>query len=65
MKNKANRQDLQDMERLLRELELHRSGDDRSDDDSQYLNPWNLDKKKIRGKTFVSAKLPNKLPTDK
>ena len=65
MKKKANRPDLQEMERLFRELELQKVSFDRSLEDSEYLNPWNLGKKKITGKTFVSAKLPGKLPTDK
>ena len=63
MKKKTNRPDPQEMERLFRELELQRGSIDRSLEDSEYLNPWNLGKKKIRGKTFVSAKLPDKLPT--
>lgn len=63
MKKKPNLPDPQEMERLFRELELHRDSSDRSLEDSEYLNPWNLSKKKIRGKTFVSAKLPDKLPT--
>ena len=64
MKKKANRPDLQEMERLFRELEFQKGSFDRSLEDSEYLNPWNLGKKKIRGKTFVSAKLPDKLPTN-
>ena len=63
MKKKTNRPDPQEIERLFRELELQRGSIDRSLEDSEYLNPWNLGKKKIRGKTFVSAKLPDKLPT--
>ena len=65
MKKKANRPDLQEMEKLLRELELRRDSSGQPGDDPEYLNPWNLGKKTIRGKTFVSAKLPGKLPTDK
>ena len=53
------------MERLLRELELQQVGSGQPAIDPEYLNPWNLGKKKITGKTFVSAKLPGKLPTDK
>lgn len=65
MKKKANRPDLQEIERLLRELELQQVGSGQPANDPEYLNPWNLGKKKITGKTFVSAKLPGKLPTDK
>ena len=64
MKKNENRPDLQEMEQLLKELELRRGSIDRSGSDPEYLNPWNLGKKKIRGKTFVTAKLPDKLPTN-
>ena len=54
------------IEALTDELkELERRGTiDHSGSDPEYLNPWNLSKKKIRGKTFVTAKLPDKLPTN-
>lgn len=64
MKKNESRPDRLELEKLFRELELQRGKNDRPADDSEFLNPWNLGKKKISGKTFVSAKLPNKLPTN-
>lgn len=63
MKKNENRPGLQEMEQLLKELE-RRGAIDHSGSDPEYLNPWNLSKKKIRGKTFVTAKLPDKLPNN-
>ena len=63
MKKKTNHPDPLEMERFFRELELQKDSLDRSLEDSEYLNPWNLGKKKIQGKTFICAKLPDKLPT--
>ena len=62
MKKNEKCPDRQELEKLLQELELLKSKPDRPDD-TEFLNPWNLGKKKITGKTFVSARLPNKLPT--
>lgn len=62
MKNKLNRPDPEEMERLLKELEGKGVKPEQPLLDSEYLNPWNLGKKKIRGKTSIGAKLPSKLP---
>lgn len=62
MKNKRNLPDPREMEQLLKELEGRGPKPEQPVLDSEYLNPWNLSKKKIRGKTSVGAKLPSKLP---
>ena len=64
MKKKANRPDPKELEQFFRELELQREKLPTPSEDQEYLNPWNLGKKKIRGKISLSAKLPDKLPTD-
>ncbi len=62
MKKNANRPDPQELERLLKELESHRDNLGLPAEDPEYLNPWNLGKKKIRGKISVCANLPDTLP---
>ena len=61
LKTNEKRPDRQALAKLRQELELQKGRLDRPDD-TEFLNPWNLGKKKITGKTFVSARLPNKLP---
>lgn len=62
MKNKISRPDPQELEKLLKELENRGPKKELPLLDSEYLNPWNFGKKKIRGKTGIGAKLPSKLP---
>lgn len=62
MKNKLPRPDPDELEKLMKDLEGCGRKPEKTVPDSEYLNPWNLGKKKIRGKTSVGAKLPTKLP---
>ena len=48
-------------EKLLKELEQFRANPGKSDDPG-YFNPWNLSKKKIRGKHTICTSLPEELP---
>lgn len=54
--------DPKEMEELLKELKDKGPKQEQPLLDSEYLNPWNLGKKKIRGKTSIGAKLPTELP---
>ena len=63
MKKNTSRPDPQELEQLLKELQSRRDSIGLPAEDPEYLNPWNLGKKKIRGRISVCAKLPDKLPT--
>lgn len=62
MNKKNARPDPKEMEQLLKELEGKAPRLEQPILDSEYLNPWNFGKKKIRGKTGIGAKLPDELP---
>ena len=64
MKKNAKHPDPQELERLLKELESRRDSFALPAEDPEYLNPWNLGKKKIRGKISVCSKLPDQLPNN-
>lgn len=62
MKSKMSRPDPKEIEEMMKEMQERAPKQEQPLLDSEFLNPWNLGKKKIRGKTSVGAKLPTKLP---
>lgn len=62
MNKKMSRPDPKELDQMMKELEGHGPKQEQPLLDSEYLNPWNLSKKKIRGKTSIGAKLPTELP---
>ena len=60
-KKKKTGFDTGEYEKLMRELERFRTRPEKSGDPG-YFNPWNLSKKKIRGKHSICASLPEELP---
>ncbi|MBQ7230611.1 MAG: hypothetical protein IJX04_06905 [Oscillospiraceae bacterium] len=50
-----------EFEKFQKELERLRVDPQKPNDDS-YFNPWNLSKKKMRGKQTICASLPEELP---
>ena len=60
-KKKKTGFDTGEYEKLMRELEQFRTNPEKPGD-TGYFNPWNLNKKKIRGKHTICASLPEELP---
>ena len=60
-KKKKTGFDTGEYEKLLRELEQFRTNPEKPGD-PVYFNPWNLSKKKTRGKHTIAASLPEELP---